>query len=110
MPFPISISPFPISYFPFPHFPFLVLPVPDSPVEAIASSDHVFVTLLSRECGNWRSILSVRYYVQGVVTPIGPVLTTATAVKLWSSGQGSFKKTVKRSRQIQAANRSTVKD
>ena len=46
---------------------------------------------------------------QGVVTPIGPVLTTATAVKLWSSGQGSFKKTVKRSRQIQAANRSTVK-
>ena len=34
--------------------------------QAIASSDHVFVTLLSREClysGNWRSILSVRYYV-----------------------------------------------
>ena len=47
--------------------------------------------------------------LQGVVTPIGPVLTTATAVKLWSSGQGSFKKTVKRLRQVQAANRSTVK-
>ena len=28
------------------------------------------------------------YLIQGVVTPIGPVLTTATAVKVRSSGQG----------------------
>ena len=36
-------------------------------------------------------------YLQGGVTPIGPVLTTATAVKMWSRGHGTSEAPVKRS-------------
>ena len=46
---------------------------------------------------------------QGVVTPIGPVLTSATAVKIWSSGQDRNKGTVKSQRPI-ATLWSTVKN
>ena len=53
------------------------------------------------------SILVV--HAQGVVTPIGPVLTSATAVKIWSSGQDRNKGTVKSQRPI-AALWSTVKN
>ena len=35
--------------------------------------------------------------VQGGATPIGPVLTTATAVKMWSRGHGTSEAPVKRS-------------
>ena len=35
--------------------------------------------------------------LQGGVTPIGPVLTTATAVKMWSRGHGTSEAPVKRS-------------
>ena len=40
---------------------------------------------------------------QGVVTPIGPVLASATAGKIWSSGQDRNEGMVKRSRLAGAA-------
>ena len=52
--------------------------------QAIASSDHVFVTLLSREClysGNWRSILSVRYYV---LLTVFNALFQCSEINYWS--------------------------
>ena len=41
-----------------------------------------------------------RQFLQGVVTPIGAVVTAATGVKKWSRGQGMFLVSVKRSRTI----------
>ena len=49
------------------------------------------------------------HQMQGVVTPIGPVLISATAVKIWSSGQDRNKGTVNSQRPI-AALWSTVKN
>ena len=39
-------------------------------------------------------------HFQGVVIPIGTVVTAATGVKKWSRGQGLFLVSVKRSRTI----------
>ena len=42
-------------------------------------------------------LCSLLLIVKGGFTPIGPVLTTATAVKMWSRGHGTSEAPVKRS-------------
>ena len=47
-----------------------------------------------------KSVTDIYIYIQGVVTPIGAVVTAATGVKKRSRGQGLFSVSVKRSRTI----------
>ena len=50
------------------------------------------------KAGEWS--LGMTNIVQGVVTPIGTVVTAKTGVKKWSTGQGVFLPLVKQSRTI----------
>ena len=60
----------------------------------ITHSDMMFLYQLAQACPH--NVL----HFQGVVTPIGAVVTAVTGVKKWSRGQGLFLVSVKRSRTI----------
>ena len=61
-------------------------------------SEATFFSFSRTACNVGRA---VNVSVQGVVIPIGAVVTVATGVKKWSRGQGLFLVSVKRSRTFQ---------
>ena len=80
--------------------------IPVSKTPEKPSNGHRLGHIIDKHSNKW--LRRVAWVRQGVVTPMGTVVTAKTGVKKWSTGQGVFLPLVKQSRTIFTSPHSVV--